>query len=457
MEERFCITIGQCTMEERVREAAREGDIEVLYGLIREKADVLREIDQMEFVDTPLHIAAAAGHTEFAMELMNLKPSFAMKLNQDGLSPIHLALQNGKSDTVLSLLTFDENLVRVKGKNGYTPLHYVVMKGDLPVLAKFLEDCPNCIHDVTNRNESALHLAAKNKNLKAFEVLLPWLWSSNYTISQVKRILNVKNRDGDNVLHIAASNSQPKIVRLLTEYTFDMKATNSKNLTALGISQGRNGEDDVECVNILRRAQNLRAFNSTPLHLLEHISDQLVHEIGNMPSDRCNAVLVVTVLILTATYQAILSPPGGTFQADSQPKDNTSSLQIHSGSHNTSIPRWDQLLKRSPSTAGSSVLDTTPFLWFFIPNIAAFYISFILTCFVLANLLSGYFSSALIISLCMLLLCLLVSAVLIISPNSLSLRIMLSYEVYEGDSAKGDTKKYMTKIYDNGFREFQDF
>ncbi|XWS56531.1 hypothetical protein CRYUN_Cryun09bG0093200 [Craigia yunnanensis] len=318
MEESFCITVGQSTMKERVMETAREGDIETMYGLIREKADVLREIDQMEFVDTPLHIAAAAGRTEFAMELMDLKPSFATKLNQDGLSPIHLALQNGKSDTVLSLLTFDENLVRVKGKNGYTPLHYVVMKGDLPVLAKFLEDCPNCIHDVTNRNESALHLAAKNKNLKAFEVLLPWLWSSNHGMSQVKRILNVKNRDGDNVLHIAACNNQPKIVRLLTEYKFDMKVTNSKNLAALGILQDRNQEDDKECVNILRRAQNLSAFNSIPLHL-ETIS-QLELEIRNMPGDRSNALLVVTVLILTATYQAILSPPVVFFRLTLTPK-----------------------------------------------------------------------------------------------------------------------------------------
>ncbi|XWS56528.1 hypothetical protein CRYUN_Cryun09bG0092900 [Craigia yunnanensis] len=167
--------------------AAREGEIEALYGLSWEKSDVLREIDQMEFVDILLHIAAAAGCTEFATELMDLKPSFTMKLNQDGLSAIHLALLNGQSDTVPLTPHIGQKSCLCQGKNGYTPLQYVVMKGDRPVLAKFLEDCPNCIHDVTNRNETALHLAAKNNNLKAFEVLLPWLWISNHSRSQVKK------------------------------------------------------------------------------------------------------------------------------------------------------------------------------------------------------------------------------------------------------------------------------
>ncbi|XP_017984857.1 PREDICTED: receptor-interacting serine/threonine-protein kinase 4-like [Theobroma cacao] len=81
-------------MDERLRRAAQSGNIDALYDLIQDDADVLRRIDEMQFVDTPLHIAAAAGHTEFAMELMNLKPSFARKLNQCGFSPLHLALQN---------------------------------------------------------------------------------------------------------------------------------------------------------------------------------------------------------------------------------------------------------------------------------------------------------------------------------------------------------------------------
>ncbi|EOY18340.1 Uncharacterized protein TCM_042945 [Theobroma cacao] len=73
-EESFSITIGRpFSMQERVRNAAKEGHVEALYELIREKADFLKDIDQMEFVDTPLHVAAAAGRTGFCIGVDGLK------------------------------------------------------------------------------------------------------------------------------------------------------------------------------------------------------------------------------------------------------------------------------------------------------------------------------------------------------------------------------------------------
>ena len=132
-------------MDERLRSAAQSGNIDSLYSLIQDDADVFRRIDQMDFVDTPLHIAATAGHTDFAMEMMNLKPSFARKLNQGGFSPIHLALQNQQTEMVIDLLSVDKDLVRVKGREGYTPLQ--AGEGNVPLLSQFLDHCPNCILD----------------------------------------------------------------------------------------------------------------------------------------------------------------------------------------------------------------------------------------------------------------------------------------------------------------------
>ncbi|XVE52733.1 hypothetical protein DITRI_Ditri02bG0146800 [Diplodiscus trichospermus] len=79
--------------KERLRGAARAGSIGELYAIIREDAYLLENIDKIPVFDTPLHIAAAAaaGHTDFAMEIMTLKPSLALKLNSDGFNPIHLA------------------------------------------------------------------------------------------------------------------------------------------------------------------------------------------------------------------------------------------------------------------------------------------------------------------------------------------------------------------------------
>ncbi|KAH1064609.1 hypothetical protein J1N35_029596 [Gossypium stocksii] len=113
---------------------------------------MLDHIDQVPFVHTPLHIAAHRGQIHFAMEMMNLKPSFARKLNRDGFSPMHLALRNGQIKLVLRLLKADKDLVRVKGREGMTPLHCVVTMGNSNMLIELLEACPECIEDVTVLN-----------------------------------------------------------------------------------------------------------------------------------------------------------------------------------------------------------------------------------------------------------------------------------------------------------------
>ncbi|XVE81068.1 hypothetical protein DITRI_Ditri15bG0033500 [Diplodiscus trichospermus] len=103
-------------MDETLRRAAWEGNVSDLYKLIKRDGNVLRRIDEVEFINTPLHIAAEEGCIEFAMEIMSLKPSFARKLNQEGLSPIHLAIEKGHKELVLNLVENAKDLVRVKGK-----------------------------------------------------------------------------------------------------------------------------------------------------------------------------------------------------------------------------------------------------------------------------------------------------------------------------------------------------
>ncbi|XVE68683.1 hypothetical protein DITRI_Ditri09bG0088300 [Diplodiscus trichospermus] len=197
-------------MDVSLRGAAQDGDTNELYNYIRGYADVLRGIDEADFVDTPLHIAAAEGHTDFAMALMYLKPSLARKLNQDICSHMHLALQNDRNKTVLGLLAVDKDLVRVKGKEGYTPLHHVVREGKLDLLAQFLKDCPACIEDVKIKNETAFHITAQNNRLEAFEMLARWIQRTDIhgKVSR-KHVLDLKDRDGNTVTHSSCQHSTP--------------------------------------------------------------------------------------------------------------------------------------------------------------------------------------------------------------------------------------------------------
>ncbi|XP_050378295.1 ankyrin repeat-containing protein BDA1-like [Argentina anserina] len=226
-------------MDQRWKNASQSGDIDFLYRLIMEDGELLDHITSVPFVDTPLHIAASEGHVQFAMEIMRLQPSFARKLNRDGLSPMHLALQSGKTGMVTRLLEADKNLVRVQGREGVTPLHYAAKEGNMKLLYEFPSACPESLEDVTIRNETPLHIALKNDKIEAFEVLLRWLTHVCYdeVHQREKKVLNWKDDDGNSLLHIATLRNQPEVIVLLLNSQVDVNSKNLAGWTPLDIIQ----------------------------------------------------------------------------------------------------------------------------------------------------------------------------------------------------------------------------
>ncbi|XP_057463221.1 uncharacterized protein LOC130753254 [Actinidia eriantha] len=191
------------------------------------------------------------------------------------------------------------------------------------MLAELLYVCPELILDLTIRDETTLHIAVKNMKLITLEVLLGFLRRTRN-----KWLLKSKDEIGNTVLHTAVATSQPQMVKLLVKN--DLANNNEKNLngdTALDIAiRLQPGDAKTTIEKILRGA---RASQSSSLaHHHEHyfsIADflksreqfpenffQLIFQMErNMSIEKRSIVLVVAVLIATATFQAVLSPPGG--------------------------------------------------------------------------------------------------------------------------------------------------
>ncbi|KAF8029141.1 hypothetical protein BT93_E1730 [Corymbia citriodora subsp. variegata] len=195
-----------------LQEAIAADNVNELYSLIEGDKNLLDHGFEGPFPNTPLHYAAGQGKTKVATEIAILKPSFARILNQGGHSPMHLALQNKHYHTTRALMTLDPKLIRVQGQGGITPLHFVAgEKGDdeqekvelLELLAEFLSACKSSIEDLTSQCETAIHVAITKGNTEAFKVLFGWLKRVYLT-----EILDWKDQDGNNVLHIAASREQ---------------------------------------------------------------------------------------------------------------------------------------------------------------------------------------------------------------------------------------------------------
>ncbi|KAG4148671.1 hypothetical protein ERO13_D05G299700v2 [Gossypium hirsutum] len=350
-------------MDERLKRAAETGNIDALYSFIHHDASVFKRIDEMEFVDTPLHVAAVAGNTGFAMEMMNLKPSFARKLNQDGFSPLHLALLTGKPEMVIDFLSVDKDLIRVKGKGGFTVLHHVALDENYAhLLRRFLNFCPDCIFDLTVERQTALHIAAVKNKFEAFKAMLEWIQSA-FEDDKCKRskILNYQDKDGNTVLHLAASINHPQMIKLLIECEeVDKNKINDHGFTAMDVLQSQTVADNMESVNIL---------SSNPLTFQKLSSVKIFQEaIKEMRDETVGVLLIVFALVLTMTYQGVLSPPGSVFQGDTTASTSSNHRE------------------------GKSVMKTSSFLIFYIPNGLAFIISWGITLFLLESVAKSIMS-----------------------------------------------------------------
>lgn len=193
-------------MDEQLRRAAEDGDIDELYACLAHDPHILERIDNIPYSNTPLHVSACAGETLFAMEVATLRPSLARQINHLGLSPMHLALQNGQIQTVRALMTVDVDLIRVKGRGRVTPLHYAAEIEEDELLAEFLSACPSSVEDLTSRCETAVHVAVKNGKHRSVKVLFGWLMRV-----KMEEILNWKDEDGNTVMHIATLTNQPQV------------------------------------------------------------------------------------------------------------------------------------------------------------------------------------------------------------------------------------------------------
>ncbi|MFQ6669363.1 hypothetical protein Gotur_034641, partial [Gossypium turneri] len=148
-------------------------------------------------------------------------------------------------------------------------------------------------------------------------------------------VVNRKDKDGNTALHIAAIHNQPTMLKILLNCKVDKHATNQVGLTPLGIAQQHNNRENIA---ILKGC--------------------LIPVVSNLQPDDRNALLVILGLLLTATYQATLSPPGGVWQGE-----NTSKSK---GSYD-------------PMVLGKSVMGQTHFLLFYIPTYLVFLVTLFLT------------------------------------------------------------------------------
>ncbi|KAK7817133.1 ankyrin repeat-containing protein bda1 [Quercus suber] len=247
-------------MDEWMKQVAESGDVNAVYLLIEKDVKLLEHIDQLPFVQTPLHIAASAGNIQFAMEMIDVTRRNEMVL--------HIAL---KYNRLGAFKFFVKQLGLNVYKNAELHQRFVLNKKD-------------------NEGNTVLHIAVSKNQTEAVRQLLAWGYKFVY--------VNQKNLEGKTAWDILQGQTQVDNSEMRVMLR-DAKAKPASSLSTF----------------------NSHPNNQRPPYFSRHFVWALTsinREMRNLTEERRNILLMVAVLLATLSFQVVLTPPGGLWQDNGQ-------------------------------------------------------------------------------------------------------------------------------------------
>lgn len=106
-----------------IHEAARTGDLHVIKLLLRSDSKRMETVDERGW--TPIHLAAANGHTE-VVRFLAMEGADVAALDPTSYTAMHLAAMNGHNGCLEVLLKMGADVDNITA-DGFTPLHLAAL------------------------------------------------------------------------------------------------------------------------------------------------------------------------------------------------------------------------------------------------------------------------------------------------------------------------------------------
>ncbi|KAK1280862.1 hypothetical protein QJS04_geneDACA019852 [Acorus gramineus] len=296
---------------------------------------------------TALHAAVFRKNIEIAKELLKCKPELNNKGDDSGNTPLHYAVANNDSKMMEVLLDFDDeapddvqSIAYHGNDDGHTPLHVAAACGYESMVKAIVYRHPGCVTLTDKKGRTVLHLAVQLNRVVVVEHILKH--------PEFAGLINDRDCDGNHPLHLACLlNNHSMFHKLMgtNQYKMDLWPMNKAGRTDLphpwdltstvarflGIYKllgslliKEDGHDGPRLCDLSKELNSERLATTTMKPKANGSNGQSE---ADMLEKLASNLLLVATLIITVTFAAIITMPGG-FEND---QNNTTTNNGYGG------------------------------------------------------------------------------------------------------------------------------
>ncbi|GAB4837337.1 hypothetical protein Ancab_039581 [Ancistrocladus abbreviatus] len=166
-------------------------------------------LDQTSPKKSVVHAAIQARDSVILKTVLKKLRLLVNSFDEEGQTPLSYAAYIGYLDAVVFILDMFPDSAFTSNKDDSYPIHKASGRGHVKIVEQFLLRFPETIHLLNGHGQSILHVVAMNGNTTMVSYLLKKL--------RTKKLMDMKDRDGNTALHLATMNDHLDVVSCLVD------------------------------------------------------------------------------------------------------------------------------------------------------------------------------------------------------------------------------------------------